>query len=251
VSDANLIYGIHSVTAAAKADPEKLETVWVLRQRDDQRLRALLDILKAAGVRWQWVQRQELEQLLPGEANHQGVVAQFRGAVQRTEQDLDALLDGLTEPPFLLILDGVTDPHNLGACLRTADAAGVHAVIAPRDKAAGITPTVRKVASGAAESIPFIQVTNLARSLRELKDRGVWLVGLAGEASDTLYSNAMPASLGVVMGAEGDGMRRLTREHCDFLVSIPMLGAVESLNVSVATGVVLFEARRQRMAGVR
>jgi 23S rRNA (guanosine2251-2'-O)-methyltransferase len=162
------------------------------------------------------------------------------------EGDLLDLVEGLGRPAFLLILDGVTDPHNLGACLRTADAAGVDCVVAPRDRAVGLTPVVRKVAAGAAETIPFAQVTNLARTLESLKQAGVWVVGTAGEATDELYTVDLTGPLAVVMGAEGDGMRRLTRETCDRLVRLPMAGGVESLNVSVATGVVLYEAVRQR-----
>jgi len=160
------------------------------------------------------------------------------------------LLDQLAEPPFLLVLDQVQDPHNLGACLRSADAAGVHGVIAPRDNAVGLTPTVHKVASGAARTVPFFQVTNLARVLRTLKERGIWLVGAAGEAEQSIYQADLTGPLALVMGAEDTGLRRLTREECDFLVRIPMRGHVESLNVSVATGVVLFEALRQRGAAV-
>jgi len=161
---------------------------------------------------------------------------------------ISTLLERLDEPPLLLVLDGVTDPHNLGACLRVADGAGAHAVIAPKDRAVGLTPTVRKVASGAAESIPFVQVTNLARTLDTLKQKGVWVVGLAGEADHSLYQSRLATQpLAVVMGAEGSGLRRLTREACDELVSLPMLGSVESLNVSVASGVSLYEIRRQRL----
>ena len=176
-------------------------------------------------------------------------MARYEGPAPLGEKDLEELLDGLSEPPFLLVLDQVQDPQNLGACLRTADAAGVHAVIAPRDNAVGLTPTVHKVASGAARTIPFIQVTNLARCLRGLKERGVWLVGLAGEGEQTLYQADLAGPLALVMGAEDTGLRRLSREHCDFLVQIPMRGEVESLNVSVATGVALFEALRQRGSG--
>jgi 23S rRNA (guanosine2251-2'-O)-methyltransferase len=177
-------------------------------------------------------------------ARHQGVAARIEAA--GPAQDLDAVLDELAEPALLLILDGVTDPHNLGACLRVADAMGVHAVVAPKDRAVGITPTVEKVASGAAEAVPFIAVTNLARAMRELKERGIWLIGADQDADHDLYSVKLEGPLAWVLGAEGEGMRRLTRENCDELARIPMLGAVESLNVSVSAGICLAETRRQR-----
>ena len=165
-----------------------------------------------------------------------------------SEDDLLAMLSGSDKPPFLLILDGVTDPHNLGACLRTADAVGVQAVVVPKDKSASLSPTVRKVACGAAETVPLVRVTNLARFMRTIRDDGVWLIGTAGEADNTLYQADFTGPVALVMGAEGKGMRRLTREHCDLLINIPMLGHVDSLNVSVATGVCLYEALRQRLA---
>jgi 23S rRNA (guanosine2251-2'-O)-methyltransferase len=177
---------------------------------------------------------------------HQGALAWVRTPAARPQQDLDALLDGIREAPLLLLLDEVQDPHNLGACLRTADAAGVHAVIAPKDRSAGLTPVVSKVASGAAETVPFVQVTNLARAMDGLKERGIWLIGTAGEAESELYDRDLRGSLGLVMGGEGDGLRRLTRERCDTLVRLPMSGQVESLNVSVAAGICLYEAVRQR-----
>jgi 23S rRNA (guanosine2251-2'-O)-methyltransferase len=187
----------------------------------------------------------ELDQL-SGQERHQGAIARLKPAGIQGEGFLDELLDKVGPQPFVLVLDGVQDPHNLGACLRSADAAGVHAVVVPRDRAAGLSPTVRKVASGAAETIPLVQVVNLARTLRHLKDRGLWLVGAAGEADKDLYTADFKGPLALVMGSEGEGLRRLTREACDFLVRIPMRGTVESLNVSVATGVLLFEAVRQR-----
>jgi 23S rRNA (guanosine2251-2'-O)-methyltransferase len=181
-----------------------------------------------------------------GHANHQGVLAQCRAAAERTEGELPGLLASLSGPALLLVLDGIQDPHNLGACLRSADAAGAQAVILPKDNAAPITPVVRKVASGAAEVLPVFQVTNLARTLDELKDAGVWLIGAAGEAEQTLYDVDLRGPVALVLGAEGTGLRRLTREKCDHLARIPMAGTVESLNVSVATGIFLFEAVRQR-----
>ena len=184
---------------------------------------------------------------LSADTNHQGIVAQTLVHSPLGEDALLQILNQLVQPPLLLVLDGVQDPHNLGACLRTADAAGVDAVIAPRDRAVGLTPVVCKVASGAAERVPFIQVTNLARTLRSLcEDHNIWIIGTAGDADTSLYRSDLTGPLAIVMGAEEKGMRRLTREQCDSLVFLPMAGAVESLNVSVATGVVLYEAVRQR-----
>jgi 23S rRNA (guanosine2251-2'-O)-methyltransferase len=187
----------------------------------------------------------DLDRVVPG-VNHQGVAARSATPTAGNERDLDDLLDRLVEPAFLLVLDGVQDPHNLGACLRTCDAAGAHAIIAPRDNAVGLTPAACKVASGAAGRVPYIQVTNLARTLRRLQEQGVWLVGTAGEAETSLFDADLRGPLALVMGGEERGLRRLTREHCDLLVSLPMIGRVESLNVSVATGVALYEALRQR-----
>jgi 23S rRNA (guanosine2251-2'-O)-methyltransferase len=181
---------------------------------------------------------------MTGHARHQGIAARVEAAAPA--QDLDDILAGLSEPALLLILDGITDPHNLGACLRVADAMGAHAVIAPKDRAAGMTPVVEKVASGAAETVPFVAVTNLARTMRELKEREIWLIGADQGAASDLYSVKLEGPLAWVLGAEGEGMRRLTRENCDELARIPMLGAVESLNVSVSAGICLAETRRQR-----
>jgi len=225
-----------------------VEELWIEARRRDGRITEIRQLALAAQVPVREVGRGQLERLVPG-SNHQGVVARTRVSALRDENALETLLQGLEEPPFLLILDGVQDPHNLGACLRSADAAGIHAVITPRDRAVGLTSTVCKVASGAAETLPFIQVTNLARTLRWLRDEaGVWLVGTAGEAEVSLFQADLKGSLGLVMGGEEKGMRRLTREHCDLLIKIPMFGAVESLNVSVAAGICLFEAVRQRHA---
>ena len=239
-----LFYGIHAVTALLGRQPERFLEAWVLKGREDDRLLPLLNELQRCGVSIQLVTRKTLDDKAEG-ATHQGIIARIREGKKYDEQDLWALLDQ-QEQPFLLILDGVTDPHNLGACLRNADAAGVHALVVPRDKSVTLTGTARKVACGAAETVPFIQVTNLARTLRELQERGVWIVGTAGEADHDLYQRKLTGPLALVMGAEGAGMRRLTRENCDELISIPMSGAVSSLNVSVATGVCLFEAVRQR-----
>ncbi len=240
------IGGIHAVRSALGHGAGQVHEVLVDERRRDRRLAPLLAQACDLGVSVQRVERRRLDGLLPG-VNHQGVLARTRAPAAGSEADLDALMGALDEPPFLLILDGVTDPHNLGACLRTADGAGAHAVIAPREKSVGLTPTVCKVASGAAENVPFIQVTNLARSMRHLQETyRIFLVGTAGEAETPLYRADLRGPLGIVMGAEGSGMRRLTREQCDLLVSLPMLGGVDSLNVSVATGVCLYEVLRQR-----
>ncbi|HET6655547.1 MAG TPA: 23S rRNA (guanosine(2251)-2'-O)-methyltransferase RlmB, partial [Gammaproteobacteria bacterium] len=227
-----------------------LNRLWLLRGRGDRRLETLAVEASKQGVTLERLARDELDRLT-GAAAHQGAVAEVRAAAPGNEQTLDTLLDELAKPPFLLVLDGVQDPHNLGACLRSAAAAGVHALIAPKDRAASLTPAARKVASGAAEIVPFVQVTNLARTLRSLKERGIWTVGLAGEADQPLYDFDLAGPLALVLGAEGSGLRRLTKEHCDFLGHIPMTDAVASLNVSVSAGVALFEAVRQRGATAR
>ena len=240
-----IIGGLHSVRAALKHEKMVL-ALWVDVGRRDRRLRELIADAKSAGVSPRKVSREELDRLAPN-TNHQGVVAEIEGAAAGDEHSLENLLNNLDEPPFLLVLDGVQDPHNLGACLRSANAAGIHAVIAPKDKSVGLTPVAVKVASGAAESTPFIQVTNLARTLKKLADDfRIWIVGLAGDAETSLYQVDLKGPLALVMGSEGEGMRRLTREHCDVLAALPMKGSVESLNVSVASGVTLFEALRQR-----
>lgn len=251
MTDTDIIYGIHAVQAAL-GRPGAVASLWVQADRHDRRVQPLLDTAAGQGITVKRVSRREIDQVVPGGA-HQGIVAFTRAArpSQGTAQatTVDELVQGIAGPPLLLVLDGVQDPHNLGACLRTAAAAGAHGVIAPRDRAAGITPTVRKVASGAAELIPFIQVTNLARTLAWLQDNGVWTVGMAGDAPSTLYEMALTGPVALVMGGEGKGLRRLTRAHCDYMASIPLSGAIESLNVSVATGIGLFEAARQRRAG--
>ena len=238
------IWGLHAVTAALRNDPENVSRLLVDRGRRDKRLKEVLDLARQHQIKVEQVDVRQLEKEAGGE-RHQGVVAHYQAPEALGEDALADILEAVGQP-LILVLDGVTDPHNLGACLRTADAAGVAAVVVPRDKAVGLTPTVRKVASGAAESVPFIQVTNLARTLDQLKDRGLWVIGTAGEGDQTLYDVDFRGGCVLVMGAEGAGMRRLTRERCDHLVQIPMLGQVESLNVSVATGVCLYEALRQR-----
>lgn len=239
------VFGWHAVEAVLKRESGRLQQVWIQTGRQDKRVKSITDTLDELGVKWSVVHRRELDERVGGV--HQGVVAAVSESREWTEDDLLAQLAASGKPPFLLVLDGVTDPHNLGACMRTCDAAGVQAVIVPKDKSATLTPVARKVACGAAESVPFVRVTNLARFLRTLQDQGVWLIGAAGEAKATVYQADFKGPVALVMGAEGKGMRRLTREHCDQLINIPMLGHVDSLNVSVATGVCLYEALRQRL----
>ncbi len=240
------LYGIHALESVIQREPERLIELFVLKGRDDKSVHNIVNQARRFGVSIQFCQRKTLDDKVDG-GQHQGVVAKVKPAKQLNENDLAQIVEQ-SEQPFLLILDGVTDPHNLGACLRTADAAGVDAVVVPKDKAAALTPVVRKVACGAADVIPFVQVTNLARTLRELQNSGVWIVGTAGEAQSSLYQSKMTGPMALVMGAEGKGMRRLTREHCDELIKLPMAGSVSSLNVSVATGICLYEIVRQRQA---
>jgi len=240
----DFIFGLHSVNAFLERNPQDVLELFVLKDREDQRMTPLIQQARKLGISVQFCQRKTLDEKVEG-AQHQGVVAKARLSDAGDEHDLKRLLDTQSQP-FLLILDGITDPHNLGAILRSADAAGVHAVIAPKDRAAKLTAVVRKVACGAAEAVPFIAVTNLARTIRELKDAGVWVLGAAGETETTIYQASLKGPLAIAMGAEGDGLRRLTKELCDGLVKIPMFGAVSSLNVSVATGICLYEAVRQR-----
>jgi 23S rRNA (guanosine2251-2'-O)-methyltransferase len=238
-----VVYGLHAVTAALKRRPAGVFEVFLDVRRNDPRARRVADLAKGAGVKLHEVDADRLEEFSRG-GRHQGVAAFVEEVA--LAGSLHEVLDDLAEPAFLLILDGVQDPHNLGACLRVADAMGVHAIVAPKDRATGLTPTVHKVASGAAESVPFIPVTNLARTLRELKDKGIWIVGTGAGEGRSLFDAKLSGALALVLGSEDEGMRRLTRENCDELVSIPMLGQVESLNVSVAAGICLYEARRQR-----
>lgn len=243
------IYGVHAVETALRNDAENLGQIWFDKRSRNDRLKKLEKMAEDSGLRLLAMESDKLDKIA-GTNKHQGIVAEYYKLKAWTENDLLDLLDGLEEPAFLLVLDGVTDPHNLGACLRTAEGAGIHAVIAPKDNAASITPTVRKVASGAAEIIPFVPVTNLARTLETLKSRGIWLTGTSDKAKQTLYQAELKGSMALVMGAEGAGIRRLTEEACDYLISIPMAGQVSSLNVSVATGVCLYEAVRQRQGAV-
>lgn len=245
MSKSEVIYGMHAVDALLEKQPERVIEIYALKGRDDERLNTIVTKAKEWGISVQFMQRKALDDKSAGE-QHQGIIARIKAAKVLTDNDLDACIDNLNEPPFLLILDGVTDPHNLGACLRSADAAGVHAVIIPKDNSASLTPVVRKVACGAAESMPLIHVTNLARTMRSLQDKGIWIYGTAGEATQNIYDCKLSGGMALAMGAEGKGLRRLTREHCDELIKLPMAGAVSSLNVSVATGICLFEVVRQR-----
>lgn len=244
MSDSQYIYGIHAVSALLDRTPKRMRELLLLQWRDDQRLQTLEARATERGVKLRRVARDELDKLVDG--NHQGAVARCVPRQTMPENQLADFVTAIDDKPLLLLLDGVTDPHNLGACLRSAEAAGAHAVIIPKDKSADITALVRKIASGAAEFIPVFKVTNLARSMADLQQQGIWLVGLAGEAETKLFELDLSGPVGLVLGAEGSGLRRLTREKCDYLASIPMPGTVASLNVSVATGICLFEAVRQR-----
>jgi 23S rRNA (guanosine2251-2'-O)-methyltransferase len=245
MTETSVIFGLHAVRTLLQQRPERAALLLLQKGRDDARMQELVQLAQSKSIKTEWRDQKELDRL-SGSERHQGACLQIRSVGVLGEGALDDLLDASTTPPLLLVLDGVQDPHNLGACMRTADAAGVAAVIVPKDRAAGLSATVRKVASGAAESVPLIQVTNLARTLRWLKERDIWIVGTDDQAEHSLYGAKLTGPLAVVLGAEGTGMRRLTREACDVLVSIPMRGIVESLNVSVATGVLLYEALRQR-----
>lgn len=238
-----LIHGFHAVLARLRRAPQGVRELYVDAAREDARVRELVKAANQAGLRPHFVDGARIAKMCPGK-RHQGVVAIVDFAPPALS--LDALLDATSAPLTLLLLDGVTDPRNLGACLRVADGAGVHAVIAPKDHAVGINATVAKVASGAAETVPYFMVTNLARTLNELKERNIWVIGTSDVAPKTLYQADLKGPVALVLGAEGDGMRQLTAKTCDELVSIPMRGAVESLNVSVASGVCLYEALRQR-----
>ncbi len=243
--DSRTLYGFHAVTGRVKVAPQSVQEVYLDSMRRDARMQQLRRRLTEAGVRTVEADAVRLTKLA-GHVRHQGVVARVQPlAVQKS---LDDFLDGLSVDPLLLLLDGVSDPHNLGACLRVADAAGVHAIIAPRDHAVGINATVAKVASGAGDTVPYFMVTNLARTMNELQERGIRCVGAAEEAQHDCYGSDLRGPLAIVLGAEDTGMRELTRKHCDALVAIPMLGAVESLNVAVASGILLYESLRQRQS---
>lgn len=244
------IYGIHACQSALEHHADRVREVVFLKGRQDQRIQRLVEMTGERGLKSRWLNRAEFDRIVQreagNEARHQGVLMLTLAAPVMSEADLDALIASLNQPALLLVLDGVTDPHNIGACLRSSDAFGVDAVIVPKDKSGSLSATAVKVASGAAESVPFVVVTNLARTLDQLKQAGVWVYGAAGEATATLAETDLKGPLAIVMGAEGKGLRRLTRETCDALFKIPMAGQVSSLNVSVAAGVCLYEATRQR-----
>ena len=241
MSDTRIVFGFHAVTSRLRQNPQAVKEVYVVETRNDRRLHELLQLLKEKDVRVMHVDNVRLNGIA-GSDKHQGVVAK----IDNPHVEFEQILDSLTQNSTILALDGVTDPHNLGACLRVADALGVSAVIAPKDRAVGITPVVSKVASGAAETVPYLMVTNLSRALKELKEHGVWIIGSDSEASDDIFSLKISGPIAWVLGAEGSGLRRLTRESCDQLVRIPMVGSVESLNVSVSCGICVYETLRQR-----
>ena len=239
-----LVFGLHSVQPLIQHSPTRIIELWLLDGRQDKRMGTIRSAAEKQGLKILYKPRSALDERCAG--NHQGVIAFVQPSKGVDETELYQLLEGLSEAPLLMVLDGVTDPHNLGACLRSANAAGVHAVIVPKDNSAGLNEVVRKVACGAAELTPLVTVTNLARTLKKLQDLGLWVVGTTGDSQVAIYDAPLTGPLVIVMGAEGCGMRRLTRELCDHLAYIPMAGGVSSLNVSVAAGVCLFEAVRQR-----
>jgi 23S rRNA (guanosine2251-2'-O)-methyltransferase len=245
MKDSDLLIGINPVDAALNHDPAHVVEVLVEQGNSNHRVKELAARAKELGIEVHHRPREFLDRAAPGQ-RHQGIAARYRGAREYSEHDLAELIEQAGANALILVLDGVQDPHNLGACLRSAAGAGVTAVVVPRDRAVGITPTVRKASAGAADRVPLIRVTNLARALDAIKQAGVWLTGLDGEAEATLYAIDLRGPVAVVMGGEGEGMRRLTRERCDHVAKIPMVGALESLNVSVATGIALFEVLRQR-----
>ena len=244
-----LVYGLHAVESLLKNNRHNITELVVLKGRHDKRLLRLMG--QAKGLAFRQANRKELDAIAQSES-HQGVIAYTSLSAEEVqgqlikENELTSFIESIEGQALILLLDGVTDPHNLGACLRSADAAGVNLVIIPKDRSVGLTSSVRKVACGAAETMPLCQVTNLARAMETLKEAGVWIAGAAGEADDTLYSIDFKGPMAIAMGAEGSGLRRLTREKCDYLMKIPMAGEVSSLNVSVATGICLYEVVRQR-----
>jgi 23S rRNA (guanosine2251-2'-O)-methyltransferase len=243
--NATKIFGIHAVQAALDYSANNIKQVWLDEQRNDKRHSALIDQFRSLGLLVEKCNRKRLDKMADGK-NHQGVVAEVEMPAVHSENELKHVVTSLADIPFFLVLDQVQDPHNLGACLRTADAAGVHGIIITKDNSTGITPTVCKVACGAAELVPVYQVTNLARTLRWLKEQNIWVMGATEETEQSIFSADLTIPLALVMGTEGTGMRRLTQQQCDFLVKIPMIGKVESLNVSVAAGIMIYEVFKQR-----
>lgn len=241
------VYGLHAVTALLHSRHRRPKQLFISSDREDKRLQALKDLAQSQNIPIENISLQKMNQRF-ADSPHQGVVAKTTPLPEYQEADLVSLIASLEKPALILILDGLTDPHNLGACLRTADAVGVDFIVIPKDNSASISPVVTKTASGAAESIPLVRVTNLARAMDIIKEQGVWIFGAAGDVPQDIYHIDFKCSAAIALGAEGTGLRRLTRERCDGLFSIPMVGTVESLNVSVATGVALYEATRQRNA---
>ncbi len=250
MADSRILFGFHAVLSRMRQHGTSIQEILIDKDRIDARMKDLLAMAESVGVRVMQVERNRLDGMAGTNGRHQGVIARVVDTPIPYKDIHDILESDLKEPPFFLVLDGVEDPHNLGACLRVADAMGVHAVIAPKDRAVGLNGTVRKVACGAAETVPFIAVTNLARTLRELKDAGVFVVGTTMDSEASLHNTPLTGPIAIVLGAEGDGIRRLTAETCDALVTIPMYGSVQSLNVSVASGMCLYEIRRQRQLAV-
>lgn len=246
MSEEQWVYGMHAVNALLSQHAKRVSELLVVETRGDERLQRLIELANEQRVTLRKVSKKEIDELCS--ERHQGVIARCRPLETRGGAELPDFLESLDVPPLLLFLDGVTDPHNFGACLRSAEAAGVHAVIIPKDKSADLGPVARKVACGAAEIVPVFKVTNLSRAMKELQDLGVWFVGLAGEADKSIYETDFKGAMAIVMGAEGYGLRQQTRTNCDYLANIPMQGVVSSLNVSVATGITVFEALRQRNA---
>jgi len=246
MSEPRILFGFHAVQSRMRQHATSIQEILIDQDRVDPRMKDLLKLADASNIRVMQVDRDRLDGMAGRNGRHQGVIARVVDTEIPYKDIHDILESDLDEPPFFLILDGVEDPHNLGACLRVADGMGVHAVIAPKDRAVGLNATVRKVASGAAETVPFLAVTNLARSIRELKEAGVFVIGTTMDAKGTLLNTKLDGPIALVLGAEGDGIRRLTAENCDALITIPMFGSVESLNVSVASGICLYEVRRQR-----
>ena len=249
MSDSRILFGFHAVQSRMRQHATSIQEILIDEGRVDPRMKDIIKLAEASNIRVMQVDRDRLDGMAGRNGRHQGVIARVVDTPIPYKDIHDVLESDLKEPPFFLILDGVEDPHNLGACLRVADGMGVHAVIAPKDRAVGLNATVRKVASGAAETVPFISVTNLARTIRELKEAGVFVIGTAMDSESTLLNTKLDGPIALVLGSEGDGIRRLTAESCDALVTIPMFGSVESLNVSVASGICLYEVRRQRSAG--
>lgn len=249
MSDSRILFGFHAVQSRMRQHATSIQEILIDEGRVDPRMKDIIKLAETSNIRVMQVDRDRLDGMAGRNGRHQGVIARVVDTPIPYKDIQDVLESDLKEPPFFLILDGVEDPHNLGACLRVADGMGVHAVIAPKDRAVGLNATVRKVASGAAETVPFISVTNLARTIRELKEAGVFVIGTTMDSESTLLNTKLDGPIALVLGSEGDGIRRLTAESCDALVTIPMFGSVESLNVSVASGICLYEVRRQRSEG--